>query len=39
MEKFLRAGSAADIRDVIPVNPNSFYWNGGEAIREELYGI
>ena len=39
LEKFLRAGSAADIRDVIPVNPNSFYWNGGEAIREELYGI
>ena len=39
MEKFLRAGSAADIRDVIPVNPNTFYWNGGEAIREELYGI
>ena len=39
LEKFLRAGNAADIRDVIPVNPNSFYWNGGEAIREELYGI
>ncbi len=39
MEKFLRAGSAPDIRDVIPVNPNSVDWNGGEAIREELYGI
>jgi hypothetical protein len=39
MEKFLRAGNAQDIRDVIPVNPNTFYWNGNEAVREELYGI
>lgn len=39
MEKFLRAGNAQDIRDVIPVNPHTFYWNGNEAVREELYGI
>jgi len=39
MEKFLRAGNAQDIRDVIPVNPNTFYWNGNEAVREELYGL
>jgi len=39
MERFLRSGSAADIAGVIPVNPNTFYWNGAEEIREELYGI
>ena len=39
MEKFLRAGSKEDIAEVIPVNPNTFYWNGAEAIREELYGF
>lgn len=39
LEKFLRAGSAEDIREVIPVNPNSFYWNGAEDLREEMYGI
>ena len=39
LEKFLRAGSKEDIAEVIPVNPNTFYWNGAEAIREELYGI
>ena len=39
MEKFLRAGNAQDIADVIPVNPNTFYWSGNEAVREELYGI
>jgi len=39
LEKFLRAGSKEDIAEVIPVNPNTFYWNGAEEIREELYGI
>ena len=39
MERFLRSGNAADIAGVIPVNPNTFYWNGSEAIREELYGF
>ena len=39
LEKFLRAGTKEDIAQVIPVNPNSFYWNGQESIREELYGI
>jgi hypothetical protein len=39
LEKFLRAGSRHDIAEVIPVNPNTFYWSGGEAIREELYGL
>ena len=39
LEKFLRAGSKEDIAEVIPVNPNTFYWNGAETIREELYGF
>ena len=39
MERFLRSGTKRDIAGVIPVNPNTFYWNGAEAIREELYGI
>jgi len=39
LEKFLRAGTKEDIAQVIPVNPNSFYWNGQESVREELYGI
>jgi len=39
LEKFLRAGSRHDIAEVIPVNPSTFYWNGAEAIREELYGL
>lgn len=39
MEKFLRAGNAQDIADVIPVNPNTFYWSGNEAVREELFGL
>ena len=39
MERFLRSGTKRDIASVIPVNPNTFYWNGAENIREELYGI
>jgi hypothetical protein len=39
LEKFLRAGTKNDIKEVIPVNPNSFYWNGFEDVRDELYGI
>ena len=39
MERFLRSGNARDVASVIPVNPNTFYWNGAEDIREELYGF
>jgi len=39
LEKFLRAGTKNDIKEVIPVNPNTFYWNGFEDVRDELYGI
>ena len=39
MERFLRSGNARDVASVIPVNPNTFYWNGAEDIRQELYGF
>ena len=39
MERFLRSGTRHDIAGVIPVNPSTFYWNGAEDIREELYGF
>ena len=39
MERFLRSGTRHDIAGVIPVNPNTFYWNGAEEIRQELYGF
>jgi len=39
LEKFLRAGTKNDIKDVIPVNPYTFYWNGFEDVRGELYDI
>ena len=39
MERFLRSGTKHDIAGVIPVNPSTFYWNGAEAIREQLYGL
>ena len=39
MERFLRSGTRHDIAGVIPVNPSTFYWNGAEGIREELYGF
>ena len=39
MERFLKSGTRHDIAGVIPVNPNTFYWNGAEHVREELYGL
>ncbi len=38
-EKFLRAGTKDQLKDMVPVNPDSFYWRGDEATRMELYGI
>jgi len=39
LEKFLRSGTKEGIAEVIPVNPNTFYWSGQEDVREQLYGI
>ena len=39
LERFLRSGSKHDIAGVVPVNPSSFYWNGAEDVRQELFEI
>jgi hypothetical protein len=38
-EKFLRLGDKELLRSIVPINPDSFYWRGDEAVRKELYGI
>jgi hypothetical protein len=38
-EAFLRLGDKELLRSIVPVDPSSFYWNGDEKVREELYGI
>tara|TARA_R110000744_G_scaffold153061_1_gene267361 strand:+ start:466 stop:645 length:180 start_codon:yes stop_codon:yes gene_type:complete len=38
-EKFLRLGDKELLRDIVPVNPDSFYWRGDEDIRKKLFGI
>lgn len=37
-EKMLR-NDVDVIKDIMPVTMGSFYWNGDEDIREELYGV
>ena len=38
-EAFLRLGDRELLRSIVPVNPDSFYWRGDEAVRKQLYGI
>jgi hypothetical protein len=38
-EAFLRLGDKELLKSIVPVNPDSFYWRGDEAVRKELYGI
>ena len=38
-EKFLRLGDKELLRDIVPVNPDSFYWRGDEDTRKKLFGI
>lgn len=38
MEKMLRH-DASDIKDMIPVAINSYYWSGDENLRNQIYGI
>lgn len=38
-EAFLRLGNKELLRDIVPVNPDTFYWRGDEAVRKSLYGI
>ena len=39
LEKFLSVCDAETARDIVPVNPNTFYWSGSEALREQMYGF
>ena len=39
LEKFLSTCDAETARAIVPVNPNTFYWSGSEALRKEMYGI
>lgn len=38
-EAFLRMGGKDTLRDIVPVDPDSFYWSGDEAKRIELFGV
>lgn len=38
-EKMLAAFDAEQLKQVLPINLGSFYWNGDEQIRRDLYGI
>lgn len=38
-EMLLRTFSAEEMRAVAPLSLGSFYWNGDEEIRKELYGV
>lgn len=38
-EAFLNQGDREHLRQIVPVNPESFYWRGNEDARRELYGV
>lgn len=39
MEKFLRTLDKEQAKEIIPVQPSSFYWKGSEDLRKEFYGF
>jgi hypothetical protein len=39
MEKFCLKVDKEDVRDWLPINKGTFYWNGSESLRKEFYGI
>jgi hypothetical protein len=39
LEKFLSVVDKEMARAIVPVQPNSFYWNGSEDLRMEMYGL
>ena len=39
LERFLSLGDKDTLRSVVPVNPSSFYWNGCEQARRELFNV
>lgn len=38
-EHFLRQGTKEDLAALVHLNPESFYWNGNEGNRREIYGL
>ena len=38
-EKLLRNMDKHQLKDSVPVNAASFYWNGMEGVRSDLYGV
>lgn len=38
-ERFLSLGDRDFLKSVVPVSTDSFYWNGNESTRRDLYGI
>lgn len=39
MEAFLRHVDKDTAKEIIPLNPNSFYWSGNEDLRKQFYGV
>lgn len=39
LEAFLRNLDKETAKNIVPVNPNSFYWRGNEQLRKEFYGV
>jgi hypothetical protein len=37
-ERFLSVGDKELLRDIVHFDPNSFYWNGAESNRREVFG-
>jgi hypothetical protein len=39
MEAFLRTLDKEQAKEIVPINPASFYWKGAEELRKEFYGF
>ena len=39
MEAFLRTLDKEQAKEIVPLQPGSFYWNGSEDLRKEFYGV
>lgn len=37
-ERFLRQGTKEELAEIVHLNANSFYWNGNENNRRQIYG-
>ena len=39
LEAFLRNRDVNELTSIVPVNESTFYWNGAEDVRQEVYGL